>query len=151
MRSVLRLVDFLSSRFGETPSVFPNLTKNLLAEAERVGCPLAVKVFLIKVVLNRPAAFRSEAASWVAVLVDYASLAENGGQGFHYFLRDVCTTMIDWWAMNPELGERLGYQEQSEQKKRLCAVLNRLIPLCASDNTELFRTNVAILRSLLRF
>ena len=27
----------------------------------------------------------------------------NGGKGFHYFLRDVITTLIDWFAKNNNL------------------------------------------------
>ena len=83
----------------------PLWMSNVLQEIQNPQCCLAVRVFIIKIVLNRPEYFEKYCEIWFDVLLDYCCLESklSGGKGFHYFLRDVCTTLIDWCAKKPNI------------------------------------------------
>ena len=74
---------------------------HILVEFQDKKLPLAVRIFLIKLILNRSNIFGMYSQHWFEYLINYCCDKENGGKGFHYFLRDVCTTLIDWCAKEP--------------------------------------------------
>lgn len=57
---------------------------------------LQIRIFIIKILINRPNFFRPYRSFFNSFLLEYLSLNQNGGKGFHYFLRDVCMTLIYW-------------------------------------------------------
>lgn len=81
----------------------PPWMSNLYEEIKKESCSLAVRIFIIKIVLNKSSVFEKYSTQWFDVLVDYARLKDNGSKFFHYFLRDVCTTLIDWCSKKPSL------------------------------------------------
>jgi hypothetical protein len=72
----------------------PEWMRCLLDEAKRGDCSLALRLFIIKVILNREKLFAGFAEQWLGVILEYLSLKENGGVGFHYFYRDVCMLLL---------------------------------------------------------
>lgn len=96
---------------------------HLLEEVRKEGCSLAVKIFIIKVVINKSSIFEKYMTQWFDVLVDYSRLKENGSKYFHYFLRDVCTTLLDWCAKKANLVHK---RLPSEKKQNLCQVINKV-------------------------
>lgn len=75
----------------------------LYQEVTKPNCSLGARIFIIKIVINKSAIFEKFSAQWFDVLVDYSKLKDNGAKFFHYYLRDVCTTLIDWCSKNPNL------------------------------------------------
>jgi hypothetical protein len=59
----------------------------------------------------------------------------NGGKGFHYFMRDLCTLLISWPHFTPE--------ESSAKNKLFCTnVINTLVKYSADKTKMIFNTNI---------
>jgi len=59
----------------------------------------------------------------------------NGGKGFHYFMRDLCTLLISWSHFTPD--------ESSAKNKLLCTkVINTLVKYSADKTKMIFNTNI---------
>lgn len=71
----------------------------------------------------------------------YITEKNNGGKGFHYFMRDLCTLLISWKDFVPE---------DSSKNKQLCTqVINTLVKYSADKTKMIFNTNIQIVGSLL--
>lgn len=57
---------------------------------------LSLKIFMLKLIINKSDIFNKYASGWIGVLLDYCTKENkvNGGKGFHYFLRDVIVVLI---------------------------------------------------------
>jgi hypothetical protein len=51
---------------------------------------------MLKIIINKSDIFGKYASGWIAVLLEYCTKENknNGGKGFHYFLRDVVVVLI---------------------------------------------------------
>ena len=72
----------------------PLFAYELLKEVSRTDCSLQVKIFILKIVVNDQALFKPYAHLWVEPVCNFITLKQNGGSGFHYFLRDLCTMLV---------------------------------------------------------
>lgn len=123
MGTIMETIDKMSTQFPLQEAVMPAWMSALLEEVKKDNVSLSTRIFIIKVVLNKAQIFEKYSSQWFEVLVEYARLKENGSKFFHYFLRDVCTTLIDWCSKRPTLvSKRLS----SEKKQHLCEVIAKL-------------------------
>jgi DNA-dependent protein kinase catalytic subunit len=96
MRNILDVIDTMQSKFsgnwreGEVPLWMQKL-KDSYSESEQ----LTVKLFILKIIVNRPKVFYKYGEFWFDVMGEYVISKENGGKGFHYFLRDICSFFIN--------------------------------------------------------
>jgi DNA-dependent protein kinase catalytic subunit len=76
--------------------------QNLLNEINSPETHLNVKIFILKIVVNNPKLFETYAQKWFDPIAKYLTLKNNGGKGFHYFMRDLCTLLVSWNSFVPE-------------------------------------------------
>ncbi|KAF0682626.1 Aste57867_25263 [Aphanomyces stellatus] len=95
----------------------------------------SVRLFLCKVVLNRPALFKSYSAKFVAPLVDLMLNVPKIDE-FHYILRDVCHLLLDTWDVETVDTD-------------LSQFVNRLITVSPNTSTAILRDNLYIIESFL--
>ena len=67
----------------------------------------------------------------------------TGGKGFHYFLRDLVTLLIQW---SDEFQPRF---EVARERTLCCKVLNNLIKLAADKSKYIFNINIEIVATLM--
>jgi DNA-dependent protein kinase catalytic subunit len=98
MVSILALLDHMKQEFGKnwTEDKMPDWMKNMLEKLAHDSTHLHVKWFIAKVVVNRPEIFQPYAKSWFTPLIALCVLDNNGGRGFHYFLRDISFVVLTW-------------------------------------------------------
>jgi DNA-dependent protein kinase catalytic subunit len=99
MRAVRRRIELDDKKPGE-----PGWIKNLRKTIDDLGRKIAnadfkpnVLLFLVKIILNRPTDFCHYADDFVETLVLVATAdGKNGGWGIHYYVRDICATILKW-------------------------------------------------------
>ena len=84
MVNLLRVIDYLYGKFFDGNK--PGWMNPIYAELEKDSCPLALRIFLTKLIINRPNIFAQ--LEWGEILLKYMSLNENGGKFLHYYFRD---------------------------------------------------------------
>lgn len=98
MIPMVQLIDFLSERFPINPAsdTAPSWVTELWRELIIDQQPLPIRIFLLKLIMNRAKVFEKAAVIWIDPLLDYCTKEnkQNGGKGFHYFMRDVVLTVI---------------------------------------------------------
>lgn len=120
MRTLVQILDFCESCETElegqfstnyTASDASKLPLHIKPLYETLKDPMiypAIKIFILKLIINRPKIFKPFRIFFNEFLLNYLCLDTskglNGGKGFHYFMRDVCMTLIIW---NDEEGEVL--------------------------------------------
>lgn len=78
--------------------------------------------------------FSPYAQHWFEPIANYIIEKNNGGKGFHYFVRDLCTMLISWSHYTPE---------ETPRHKLLCTqVINTLIKYSADKAKIIFNTNI---------
>jgi len=143
MFSLLRVIDHLNQNFPGESNTMPGWMTSLHSEAIKADTPLYVKIFIIKIIVNREEVFRPYAKEWSEVLFDYCTQKNNGGKGFHYFLRDVCTTLLTWHSQGFKL-------EESLSNKKMCSEIIMNLMKVAADKTPLiFKSNLKIIAGLM--
>ena len=55
-----------------------------------------VRLFITRLITNRPRVFQPYAKFWLAPLTQLVVAGHLGGEGMHYFLVDVMVTMLSW-------------------------------------------------------
>ena len=85
------------------PNDMPTFMKLMYKKMCDSKCHINVKWFIAKLVVNRYSIFEPYAKYWFQPLVALAIMdeAENGGIGFHYFLRDFCYLFLQWTDFVP--------------------------------------------------
>jgi len=84
--------------------------------------------------VNNSKVFEPYAKFWLKPMGDYINLKPNGGVGFHYFTRDLCTMLASWSNFTPEL---------TKENKLICTRVANNLMLKAADKVKLiFNTNI---------
>ena len=101
-----------------------------------------VKIFILKMVSNNAKMFEPYSKYWFEPICQYVILKDNGGKGFHYFLRDLCTLLISWncTPKNPS----------DDEKKLMTKVINTLIRISTDEVKLIFKQNIKIISSLMQ-
>ena len=142
MKVMIRVIEYLHSNFPGQTSM-PQWMTGLHSEVIRHDCPLFIKLFIIKLILNRDEIFRPHAKQWSEVLINYCASKATGGKGFHYFLRDVCTTLLAWHSNGFVIEESLN------NKKQCSEILTNLWKVACDKNPILFKSNLKIIAGLM--
>eukprot|EP01133_Synstelium_polycarpum_P005723 gene5723-6618_t len=103
MIAMLKIIDIYQTRFPSDPAstdasfaAMPKWMTELYNKASDNTVEPNVLIFIIKVIINRPGYFDRFHALWTPVLLDYVVSPRTGGAGIHYFVRDVCVTLLRW-------------------------------------------------------
>ena len=73
------------------------LTKDMTG---RFGKNEQVLLYLLKIIINTPKQFAKYARAFVDPMVQVATTdGGNGGEGIHYFVRDICCIILTWLGM----------------------------------------------------
>jgi DNA-dependent protein kinase catalytic subunit len=108
--------------------------QNLHTEITRPETHVNIKIFILKILINRPELFQPYAKHWLIPICEYMSDKQNGGKGFHYFVRDLCTILIIWKDFEPE---------DSTKVKLACTMaVDSLIRALADKTKRIFNKNV---------
>lgn len=93
----LRLLDHMMGLFGDSyTEVVPDWMELMLRTLSSDAVHTNVKLFIAKVVVNRPSIFRRYAKQWMRPLLELAT-SHAVGKGINYFLRDICITILLEW------------------------------------------------------
>jgi DNA-dependent protein kinase catalytic subunit len=139
MRNIKRCIDkmvelFKTQTWEQDPGTMPLFMQALNQEARRPETHINVKIFILKIVINNPTLFEPYAAHWFEPIASYICEKSNGGKGFHYFMRDLCTLLISWSKFTPE---------ETPKNKNLCTqMVNTLVKYSADKAKMIFNTNI---------
>jgi hypothetical protein len=104
-----------------------------------------VRMFIAKVVLNRPRVFAPHAQAWLAPLLELAcdprALAQPG-RGVHYFLRDLVFLFVDWADL------RQVVPESSREKRAASRFVAWLMSETYADRPSVIRGTVKLIKEL---
>ena len=138
MRPLLSAIDRLQQLFSESWFDMPQWMQCLHSEICNPSNNLSVKLLIIKVVLNRPEVFKKWSDQWFEPIARVMS-GSNGGTGFHYFLRDVCTLFLYEWEVVPNSKERTA-----------TVFVNYLIRVGADTTKAILESNLEIIGNFLK-
>jgi len=139
MRNIKRCIEkmielFKASTWEADTQVMPLFMQALNQEVRRPETHINVKIFILKIVINNPTLFEPYAAHWFEPIASYICEKNNGGKGFHYFMRDLCTLLISWSKFVPE---------ETPKNKNLCTqMINTLVKYSADKSKMIFNTNI---------
>lgn len=126
-RCIERMKVLFAEDWSENQDDMPPFANYLLEEFCNPNTHINIKVFILKIVTNNPKLFKPHANLWFTPICNYIISKKNGGKGFHYFLRDLCTMLISWNYVPPM---------NQESKQLLTKVINALV-LISCDKTKL--------------
>lgn len=147
MPTIMWLIEHMITMFPIAPNEdrMPPWMESLYSEAISNECSFSVKIFLIKIVINKTDVFRQFARKWADVLIGYIAEKQTGGKGFHYYLRDVCMTLLSWHQSGS-----LALQENNLVKRQCSKAVNNLIKVSADPKKDFFRSNFQIIGLLFK-
>ena len=107
MVTVLRVIDYMTVKFihPSSSSPMPGWMAQIHDSLNNVHSAITGRLFLVKLLMNRPAVFMPYAAShWITPIM--ATLLEveepfGSSRGMHYFLQDTCELLLMWHAPPP--------------------------------------------------
>jgi hypothetical protein len=138
MQPLVSLLDRMEILFKGTWFEMPQWMQILHADLSNPTHSLSVKIFIIKLILNRPRVFERWGIEWFEPIVSVICSPKNGGVGFHYFLRDICTLFLyDWENFYPNTKER-----------QATHFLNHLIKVGADTRKNIFSSNYEIISKI---
>ncbi|KAG0609962.1 hypothetical protein M758_7G027900 [Ceratodon purpureus] len=141
MGVVLRLIEYGHANFGarSRSGEMPGWMKGLHAIFENAATHINVRLFLVKVITKACKVFAPYAAAWFRPYVQTIlnDPSKSGGLKFHYMLRDICITVLQWnmsSAPDGELATRF---------------VQHLINVAAHGSNQVLHANIDIIRLFL--
>ena len=139
MKPLLYVLDRLH-KLGIPAGPMPQWMQMLHGDLSNPACSLPARLFIIKLVLNRPDIFQPWAVDWFEPIAKTMGCNENGGVGFHYFLRDVATLFATTWENCVPIG-----------KTQICTkFVNYLVRVGADTRRQILLSNIDIIGALMR-
>ena len=142
MKHVLRLLSTMEKKFEKEWQTqgMPQFMQALRYELIRPETHINVKLFILKMIMNKPKLFKPHAKEWFDPIMSYLIDCKEQGKGFHYFSRDLCTTILEW--------EYRPYAERRAME--LCSSLvNNIIKVLPDKTSYIFHMNVRVLGALI--
>lgn len=141
---ILRLIETMEGKFGKEwesqGEVMPQFMQALKHELTRPDTNVNIKIFILKIVVNKAALFKRFAKDWFEPIMAYVIGGKKQGKGFHYFSRDLCTTILEWNYVPPRTNKTI----------ELCSSLVDSIVRVLPDQTSyIFHMNVRVLGTLM--
>lgn len=131
-------------------SATPDMEKWMNAVLDTISRPsthLNVRLFLVKLIVNRAYVFKAYKRVFAPHLMRLIVDEENGGSGFHYYIRDVVVTILEQWELN---AADVAAFEQPSDKMLPSAVLSFLFRSVFNTNTRILRENLAIIGNIVQ-
>jgi hypothetical protein len=149
MLSILKVIDTLYEKFATTwtndamPGWMQRLFDALVTEGKHESLLLtkSARLFILKLIINRPHVFKRYSNIWFKHLTDYVVSKETGGKGLHYFLRDVWMVLVNF-SEDIEI-------ESDFKKQRWNDVINWLIKYAADKRKLIFTHNITLIGKLM--
>jgi len=127
-------------QLGIAAGPMPQWMQMLHGDLSNPASSLPVRLFLIKLVLNRPDLFEPWAVDWFEPIARTMGCAENGGVGFHYFLRDVATLFASTWEHCVPFG-----------KTQICTkFVNYMVRVGADVRRQILLSNIEVIGTLMK-
>lgn len=136
MINLLRVIDFMHEKFYD--GTLPGWMKPIHDELSGDNCPLAVRILLTKLIINRPKIFTQ--TIWAEILLKYLNLKQNGGKFIHYYFRDVLKHYLSFISAS--------YKPQNMGQINQLAM--KVIKALPHQNLYIYNDNMEILNNLLR-
>ncbi|XP_024384636.1 uncharacterized protein [Physcomitrium patens] len=141
MPVILRLAEHVHVKFGANyqPGVMPDWMKSLHATLDNAATHINVRLFLAKVITKTRKIFAPHAADWIRPYVQTILIdpRKSGGLKFHYMLRDICVTILQWNVASAPDG-RLATN-----------FVHHLISVADHGSNQVLRANIDIIRLFL--
>lgn len=138
MKPLLEVIEKMEVSFGGSLDM-PQWMQCIHSDLCNQYTYLSVKLFIIKIILNRPKTFAKWADSWIGPICTLMS-GNNGGIGFHYFLRDVATLFLYDWEDSNIIGK----------EREASKFLNYLIKVGADTTKQILDSNLQIISGLIK-
>jgi hypothetical protein len=151
MKPFIRLIDHLQENFGKAEEGGEKMLESLLPWLNLVynmfldHTELNYRIFLVKLLVNRPDVFKPYREHFNLFLLEFLAQKETGGAGFHYFLRDVCTTLIAWNLADDTVILKKG---AGLLRKLAFEAMKNLSKKLADESKIVFLTNIDIYQKL---
>ena len=148
MKNIKRCLDRMHELFdGEWKEAgyedLPEFMQALLRDIQAPDVHLNVKIFILKLLVNNSDLFKPFAQHWYHVICEFIVQKNTGGVGFHYFLRDLATLLVQW---SDNFTPRF---ENLKERSLCCQVMNNLIKLAADKSKYVFNINIEIVATLM--
>lgn len=140
LHMVLKLISHLHSKSkGSVSQEMPEWMKALHSTLSNSGTPTNICLFIVKVVIKARKIFASFGSNWILpILQPFLRHPESsGGLKFHYILRDVCITILEWNLPNPP------------DKDVSSRFLNHLVQVAPHESNQVLRANLEIIQNFL--
>ncbi|OAE24558.1 hypothetical protein AXG93_2415s1380 [Marchantia polymorpha subsp. ruderalis] len=136
MEVLLKLIERLHSKFGSGNREMPEWMKALHSTLQNAGTHINIRLFLTKVVVRTWRVFAPFAQVWFIPVVQTILIdpEKSGGMAFHYMLRDICITILQWnLPCPPDPGMASEF-------------ITHLMRVAAHPSSPVLRANVDIIR-----
>ena len=152
MQIILKVIDTLNDKFSSEESKesgshkMPGWMQRLYDDytSNTPNKPIinsSAKLFILKLIINRPNIFHRYADAWFVHLSDYLMSKDTGGKGLHYFYRDICMILINFTdSIN---------LENVNNQRRCNEILNCLIKYAADKRKLIFTHNINVIGKLM--
>ena len=143
-RSLDKMMELFESQWKENGyDDIPEFMQGLLKAIEEPDCHQNVKIFILKLLVNNSQLFKPFAQHWFTPVCNFIVQKNTGGVGFHYFMRDLATLLVQW-------SQNFVPRVDKPHERSLCSkVMNNLIKLAADKSKYIFNINIEIVASLL--
>ena len=145
MHSILQVLDFMEHNKinpdpppnPSSPSDLPQWMAYLHSKLTDSKTHLNIRLFIARVVVNRPMAFQPYAQVWVEPLVQLLLLQCSEDKGMTYFIVDLAVTVLSWSQTYVFSDEYLA-----------CKLLEGLVSNSHSEERTVLRNNLSIIRMM---
>ena len=117
------------------------------------GYSMASRLFVLKLLLNRPVPFAPFAKNWIEAILslclelDCGSVGYEPKRGFHYILRDVCRLLEFWNCSDLPITRRK--DNAIDAKIVAKSFLTHLCKVCVHNNKNVLSNNLGHIRHLM--
>eukprot|EP01022_Parablepharisma_sp_SALTPOND_P020644 TRINITY_DN3819_c0_g1_i2.p1 TRINITY_DN3819_c0_g1~~TRINITY_DN3819_c0_g1_i2.p1 ORF type:complete len:1640 (+),score=159.31 TRINITY_DN3819_c0_g1_i2:9252-14171(+) len=143
MVHLLRILGTMEKKFEKEwkqNQGMPQFMQALRYELTRPETHINVKIFILKLLINKPNLFKPFAKEWFDPVLSYLVESKEQGKGFHYFSRDLCTILLEW--------EYVPYADR--RAIELCSnLINGIIKVLPDKTSYIFHMNVRVLGALI--
>eukprot|EP01080_Neovahlkampfia_damariscottae_P000233 gene233-4479_t len=141
IQTFLHVIDRLVALFPLDKSTLPTWMNELHHIYVNEDTSLNVKLFITKLILNRPNIFEVYSSYWFEPLVSLASSKNNGGTGIHYFVRDISIMLI--------MSSEYNLNEIKNSKKLASQLVSYLMKHCSHQRKAILKSNLEIIKLLI--
>ncbi|TPX36936.1 hypothetical protein SmJEL517_g00919 [Synchytrium microbalum] len=150
--------DFSQSPSQPASDRMPDWMAKLLTSLK--GSHLYIQLFIGKLVINLPRVFQPFSKYWWGPLVELVTRADEFGEGFNYYIQDICLTLMSWMPMDtdPDTRNKADALLREEWQKvevlfhhLLTNFMEQLVKISPSDRSTDLRNTVRIIERLSDF